>query len=106
MDRYFYINLLVEQTDKHIFKCKNYIADMKVCLLTIHELARLLKEGTIGVKINGEKVILMVKPREIIENVKFKKGGRKMNTIAIPKEWRDNDLIVVKIPEVRDHETR
>ncbi|RLI80612.1 hypothetical protein DRP05_00250 [Archaeoglobales archaeon] len=71
---------------------------MKVCLLTIRDIAKLLKEGTADVTIDGEKVILMLKPREVVENVKFKKGGRKMNTIAIPKEWKNNDLIVVKIP--------
>ena len=71
---------------------------MKVCLLTIEDVAKLLKEGIVEVTIDGEKVILMLKPREVVENVKFKKKGRKMNTIAIPKEWRDNDLIVVKIP--------
>ena len=75
---------------------------MKVCLLTLHDLAKLLRDGivdiTINDEVNGEKVILMLKPREVVENVKFKKGGRKMNTIAIPKEWKNNDLIVVKIP--------
>lgn len=73
---------------------------MKVCLLTLHDLAKLLKDGVVDVTMNDEKVILMVKPREVVENVKFKKGGRKMNTIAIPKEWKDNDLIVVKIPKM------
>ncbi|RLI76404.1 hypothetical protein DRO97_00855 [Archaeoglobales archaeon] len=71
---------------------------MKIGLLSIHDLAKLLKDGVIEIEIDGEKVILMVKPREVVDNVKFKKGGRKMNTIAIPKEWKDNDLIVVKIP--------
>ena len=73
---------------------------MKVCLLTLHDLVKLLRDGVVDVRVDGsgEEVMLIIKPREVVENVKFKKGGRKMYTITIPKEWKDNDLIVIKVP--------
>ena len=51
---------------------------MKVCLLSLTDLAKLLKNGVVEVTVDSEKIILMIKPREIVENVKFKKGGRRM----------------------------
>ncbi len=70
---------------------------MKVCLLSLTDLAKLLKNGVVEVTVDSEKIILMIKPREIVENVKFKKGGRRMNVITIPKEWKNSDLIIFRI---------